>query len=222
MEMETLGEENDYLLCDSNTWVPERELTISYLHILERYLTSNLQVEVIKLEEMDQATNENTNILTTVDIVNEKRISSAPILKQNDDISQYYGKMDCKQEELANSLENCFGSDKGAQISHRHEKPFTCDICEKVFKERRELSRHKLIHDGGKPYACDTCQKTFKYRSNLNTHKVIHSDEKPYTCHICAKAFKHTGHLREHKITHSGEKPYTCDMCEKNFNDVVI
>ena len=142
--MEFESEEIDYLLYHSNAWVPERELSISYLPVVERYLVSNLQVEVIKLEQM--AAIENTDILTTVDIVNDRRISSSPILKQND----YYGKseltIDCKQEELANSLENYSGSDKGAQLSG--EKPYTCDTFEKTFKRRGNLNRHKLIHSG--------------------------------------------------------------------------
>ena len=182
------GEENDYLLCDSDTWVSESELTTSYLAVVERYLASNVQVEVIKLEEMEQATNENTNILTTFDIGNEKRISSSPILKQN--VGHDYGKyqlctIECKQEELLHSLENYSGYDNGAQLSHSGEKLFTCDICKKTFKQRSHLNVHKLIHSGEKPYACDTCEKTFKQRSNLNTHKLIHSGEKPYTCDTC-------------------------------------
>ena len=112
-------------------------------------MVSHLQVEVIKLEEMEQATIENTNILTTLDIVNERRISSSPILKQN--VGHNYGKyqlytIDCKQEELPYSLENYSGCDNGAQLSHSGEKTFTCDICEKDFKQRSHLNRHKLIH----------------------------------------------------------------------------
>ena len=177
--MEYKDEENDYLLCDSNTWVSESVFTISYLPLVERYLVSNLQVEVIKLEVMEQATIENTNILTTAVIVNERRISSSLILKQNDGVGRYYGKseltIDCKQEEVANSSENYSVSVKGAHLSHSGKKPFYCDICEKEFKRRCNLNTHKLIHSGEKPYTCDTCEKAFNRRSNLNAHKLIHS-----------------------------------------------
>ena len=107
-------------------------------------------MEVIKLEEMELPTIENTNILTTFDIVDEKSIASSPLLKQNHDVGHYYRKneftIDCKEEELANYS----GSDKGAQLSQSHGKLFTCDICEKAFKQRSHLNRHKLIHSGEK------------------------------------------------------------------------
>ena len=127
---------------------------------------------------MDQATNESTNILTAVDIVNEKRISSSPILKQNDDVGHCYGKNQltiyCKQEELANSSENYSGP-KGAQLTLSGEKQFTCDICEKTFKYRNALNRHKIIHAEEKPFGCDICGKMFNQRNHLDRHRLIHS-----------------------------------------------
>ena len=57
MEMATLNinkileykrEGNEYLLCNSDTWVSENEFSISYLPLVESFCASNLQVEFIK------------------------------------------------------------------------------------------------------------------------------------------------------------------------------
>ena len=228
MEMETLkvnqthdqieynSEEIDFLLSDSNTWVCERELSTTYLHLVKRYLASHLQVEVIKLEEVDQATYESTNILATADIANERRISSSPIPKQNDDVGHHYGKSQLSvhsmQGELVNSLENYSGCDKGVTLNHSGNTPYSSDVyCQ------RNLNKNKITGSAKMSFCCDICEKTFKYRSGLNTHKLIHIAEKSFACDICTKTFKQRCGLNKHKLIHSGEKPYACDICGKTF-----
>ena len=38
---------------------------------------------------------------------------------------------------------------------------FECDFCEKVFKEKRLLKRHLVIHQKTTPYKCTDCKKEF-------------------------------------------------------------
>ena len=39
-----------------------------------------------------------------------------------------------------------------------------------------------------KPYSCDICNKSFSDKSNLSAHVTTHADQKPYTCNICGKS----------------------------------
>ena len=81
----------------------------------------------------------------------------------------------------------------------------------------RDLTWHKLIHSGEKPYKCNICEKVFTQRVALCMHKLIHTNEKPYECDICKKTFKWSYSLTKHKITLTCEKPYNCEICEKTF-----
>ena len=46
-----------------------------------------------------------------------------------------------------------------------------------------------------KPFSCGICGKAFKQKSNSKRHARIHSGEKPYECDMCEKSFSNGGHL---------------------------
>ena len=64
----------DYVLYHSNAWVSEKELSNSFFPILESYLASNLNVEVIKLEEVEQLAYKNSSIFPNADVPNVHQI----------------------------------------------------------------------------------------------------------------------------------------------------
>ena len=37
------------------------------------------------------------------------------------------------------------------------DKPFQCDVWDKVFNTLSDLQSHKKIHTGEKPFKCDVC-----------------------------------------------------------------
>ena len=54
-------------------------------------------------------------------------------------------------------------------------KPFLCQFCNKVFKEKAGLQRHTLIHTGEKPHACQYCKLNFRHKSSLKSHEMTHT-----------------------------------------------
>ena len=112
--------------------------------------------------------------------------------------------------------------DKQAEKSHvtihtGEVKPFECKNCNKRFKHRSALSRHKIIHTGKAPHECATCKKRFNQKVNLKSHELVHTDMMPYECKYCKKRFKERGNLSRHERIHTGEVPYECETCNKRF-----
>ncbi|XP_026470305.1 zinc finger protein 35-like [Ctenocephalides felis] len=57
-------------------------------------------------------------------------------------------------------------------------KPFTCDICHKVFAKLKNLKIHEVIHSGLKNFKCTICDKAFSQSANLTVHLRIHRGDK--------------------------------------------
>mmetsp|Transcript_1632 Transcript_1632/g.3762 ORF Transcript_1632/g.3762 Transcript_1632/m.3762 type:complete len:312 (+) Transcript_1632:838-1773(+) len=53
-------------------------------------------------------------------------------------------------------------------------KYFKCIDCDKTFKHRSKMIRHRRIHTGEKPFQCSECEKTFRQRCHLRVHFQIH------------------------------------------------
>lgn len=75
------------------------------------------------------------------------------------------------------------------------EKPHLCNVCNKSFRTKYNLSGHMGIHTGEKlhskaiirrmiililglrPYSCDVCNKKFLRKNDLSRHTKIHAGE---------------------------------------------
>ena len=80
--------------------------------------------------------------------------------------------------------------------------PYLCTVCDKRYRTKRELSRHRIVHIG--KYKCIECGKCFIL---LNGHGYTHSGEKP--CNVCRKQFIQAD---------SGERPFKCHVCGMTFS----
>ncbi|CRK98347.1 CLUMA_CG011707, isoform B [Clunio marinus] len=121
-------------------------------------------------------------------------------------------------------------------------KRYQCEICGKnIFKARKNLARHKLIHTSERNFICKLCGASFKTSKNLRSHTkrhenifyycnlcpfrskgkhelrchmdAIHLMRKDHICQICGKAFSRDNTLRQHVKYHKNERNIVCDVC---------
>lgn len=74
-----------------------------------------------------------------------------------------------------------------------------------------------------KQYKCEQCDKSFKRKSELSRHKKIHSDERPFVCETCGVSYKRQTHLTRHeKNAHKITKSLKAQQLQKNNNGILI
>ena len=75
--------------------------------------------------------------------------------------------MKCK--ECGVVLESKFEYDR--HISFHQDLSIRCNVCDKGFKNKKALDRHKLIHSNAKSYECSACDKTFSRKDHWRRHE---------------------------------------------------
>ncbi|XP_062548635.1 zinc finger protein 37 homolog [Armigeres subalbatus] len=104
-----------------------------------------------------------------------------------------------------------------------------CDVCHKIFKNRKSGWNHKQLHRP-KTHICPVCGKPFGSRFLLNRHIPIHDsihdrerakkveeESGPVECDVCQKVFKRRCRLYAHKRKVHGPKDQECHLCGFRF-----
>ena len=91
---------------------------------------------------------------------------------------------------------------KNHMIIHSEDKPFSCNICEKSFRDSGTLVRHKKIHNSLRPFSCEFCTRTFVQGSNFRKHQMLFKDKEHLSCTKCAKTFTEAAKFKKHENIH--------------------
>jgi len=87
-----------------------------------------------------------------------------------------------------------------------HDKKFKCSICEKLFSNKSELTKHSLIqHENSDRFKCHVCDKRLTSKQALRNHLQTHEEniEKKFSCQRFSKSFRLKDHLQAHQLTFS-------------------
>uniref|UniRef100_A0A1B0AF82 C2H2-type domain-containing protein n=1 Tax=Glossina pallidipes TaxID=7398 RepID=A0A1B0AF82_GLOPL len=91
--------------------------------------------------------------------------------------------------------------------------------CESWLKDEENLKQHLNRHNPeGKIYKCPQCDKVCKNRRALTSHKLYSHSNEIFPCDQCGKTFKKAITLKEHMAQHTGETLYKCPFCTRTFN----
>ena len=99
---------------------------------------------------------------------------------------------------------HCKNADSLQLQKKREEKKqrFACEMCEKVYGDKRNLMNHiQIIHEGKTDnFVCDVCSKSFSRKTSLVAHKMLHTGEfKIFNCEHCNASFKDKRYYVRHR-----------------------
>ncbi|XP_067931610.1 uncharacterized protein [Watersipora subatra] len=107
------------------------------------------------------------------------------------------------------------------ELVHEKVKPFSCELCGKMFGTRflvkEHMESHKNLQDRNRPWKCQICNQAFFKKLPLDEHMAKHMGTPQYQCDQCPKKFYHQSGWKRHMQHHGEERPFTCTVCNKSF-----
>ncbi|KAG7277179.1 hypothetical protein CRUP_021719, partial [Coryphaenoides rupestris] len=103
--------------------------------------------------------------------------------------------------------------------THFEKEFYECDVCKRVFTDRKECEQHITVHMSKRltgKFTCDKCGLRFAKQSTLQRHrarKCVHR----FACTDCDQKFAKKTALLRHSFSHIGLLPYTCLRCSCHF-----
>lgn len=101
---------------------------------------------------------------------------------------------------------------------------FSCNICQKEFKNKLSLSTHKrYCTEERLNTTCKTCSKTYKTFYEYRTHmETAHGINPRHQCHECGRAFISPCKLEEHIMHKHDNIKHKCHTCLKEFTNKYV
>ncbi|XP_052748155.1 zinc finger protein 701-like [Galleria mellonella] len=109
----------------------------------------------------------------------------------------------------------------------QNENKFVCDLCNKEFPYKRNLTRHKRIHLGTNRFHCNHCNYQTNEPSKLRKHILTHYKNQlqidltdKFICDSCTKEYSTKKSLKRHERNiHIENKRLHCDHCNYKTNE---
>ncbi|XP_059893400.1 zinc finger protein 420-like [Gadus macrocephalus] len=132
-----------------------------------------------------------------------------------------FDQLQIEPDKVALALYQCDGCERSFKYKlqlNRHKlvhNQLYCEICERVVRDAETLARHKVSHT---PFQCILCEKNFGIFKHLASHcKNVHELSEPYECQHCPKVFSKFHIFIGHEWQHTGQLPFQCSKCSMNF-----
>ena len=81
--------------------------------------------------------------------------------------------------------------------NHANPEKRTCEVCQKEVKVQSYRSHMKRHENDTKTFSCDTCSKMFYNKQNMIRHKLLHQEQETTkaTCEVCHKEYPSKANL---------------------------
>ncbi|KAH1003733.1 hypothetical protein HUJ04_003603 [Dendroctonus ponderosae] len=105
-----------------------------------------------------------------------------------------------------------------------NQEKYPCDICGKLFSNKRNCEIHRKRHQKIFDVFCEHCGKGFLNTFYLKKHLNTKHYGKRHICDVCGASIGDKGNLRNHMKLHDPNykrpPPEKCDICNKRFADL--
>lgn len=100
----------------------------------------------------------------------------------------------------------------------RYMGKFSCQYCQKVFKNRSRMITHRRSHEPDRPkFECEECGRLYATKQAKDVHIRTYHNRSGLKCSVCDKVFVIKKLLEVHMRFHTGDFPYVCDICGQKF-----